>query len=318
MTWHTGLGRDGPGLLLHDIRRRADAVEAAARFLSELDADVMVLMDIDHDLDGLAIATFAGRLGYAHWLAPMPNTGIQAGFDLDRDGRLTEPEDALGFGRFPGAGGVAVVSRWPLRLVADLSTARWAEAASDFWPRNANGAAYFTAAEGAALPLWSVGAFEVALDITNSQTEAITPLTLLAWHAAPPAFDGPEQRNRLRNAAQNASLLPRLDALHDAGQNVGPFILIGDSNLDPARGGGERGVMQTLTTHAAVQDPAPVALHPGLATADAATAWWPDGPGALRVSYILPDRRLRVLDSGLAWMPGATHAAVWVDLDWPP
>lgn len=50
-----------------------------------------------------------------------------------------------------------------------------------------------------------------------------------------------------------------------------------------------------------------------------------DGPGNLRVDYILPDRRLTVLDSGVLWPApqnplaeavesASNHRLVWVDL----
>ena len=63
---------------------------------------------------------------------------------------------------------------------------------------------------------------------------------------------------------------------------------------------------------------------PALDTAD-----WSDetGPGNLRVSYVLPDKRLQVIDAGVFWPASndplrnlitgegaARHRLVWVDL----
>ena len=276
LLWHTGLGRDGPGLLLHDIRRDQDDIAAAARFLAGIDADVLVLLDIDHDLDGVAVAALATRLGRAHWLAPMPNSGLQAGLDLDRDTRLNEPEDALGFGRFPGAGGIAVLSRWPVAMLADHTALLWADAAPDRWPRSAEGGAYFTPGESLILPLWGVGAFDAAVAVPDAP-----PLTLRVWHGDPPAFDGPERRNRLRNAAQVEWLAAGISAVQDDA----PLVLLGNTNLDPTRGAGEGAVMQALLSHPGLQDAAPVALHPGLARPDTATAWWPCRTSASRLKW---------------------------------
>ena len=100
-----------------------------------------------------------------------------------------------------------------------------------------------------------------------------------------------------------------------------PDLLVLDepsSNLDPAAGDGIHRAMQDLLAHPGLQDPRPTGRRPGNATASAATAYWPRGPGALRVSYILPSAGLEVRDAGLVWPEGdATYALVWVDIDLP-
>ena len=42
------------------------------------------------------------------------NTGIPSGFDLDNDGTVGGPDDAFGFGDFPGQYGMVVLSRFPI------------------------------------------------------------------------------------------------------------------------------------------------------------------------------------------------------------
>jgi hypothetical protein len=39
---------------------------------------------------------------------------LPTGQDLDRDGRFGEPEDAQGYGRLAGDGGLAILSKWPI------------------------------------------------------------------------------------------------------------------------------------------------------------------------------------------------------------
>src|SRR3546814_15576309 len=46
-----------------------------------------------------------------HRFTAPPNTGVPSGHDLDGDGRTMGPRDALGYGRFPGQYGMAILSR---------------------------------------------------------------------------------------------------------------------------------------------------------------------------------------------------------------
>jgi len=91
-------------------------------------------------------------------------------------------------------------------------------------------------------------------------------------------------------------------------------VLIGDANLDPDTGAGRRGAIRALLGDPRLQDPLP-----GRPTVD----WEETGP--LRVSYILPDARLRVTAAGVHWPPegprgraaaalAGPHRIVWVDL----
>jgi endonuclease/exonuclease/phosphatase family metal-dependent hydrolase len=137
----------------------------------------------------------------------------------------------------------------------------------------------------------------------------------MAWHAGPPVFGGPHRQNWLRNAQENALWVARLDGRLGP-PPAAPFVLMGDANLDPEGGDGDHAVMRALLDHPALQDPRPTGSTP---SAPLATANWPDGPGALRVDYVLPSRGLRVLRATLAWpTPHATHAMVVTDIAWPP
>lgn len=106
-------------------------------------------------------------------------------------------------------------------------------------------------------------------------------LALLAWHAAPPVFDGPEDLNGRRNHDETAFWGAYFDGTLPFPPPEGPFVLLGDANLDPLAGDGRRAAMASLLDHPALQDPAPVS--PGaLAAAARATrpppATPPTGP----------------------------------------
>ena len=82
-------------------------------------------------------------------------------------------------------------------------------------------------------------------------------MRLLCWYATPPVFDGPEDRNGRRNHDEAAFWLRLLAGELTWPPPEGPFVLLGQSNLDPVDGEGLRGAMDALLDHPALQDPAP-------------------------------------------------------------
>lgn len=186
---------------------------AAAAIVREIDPDVLVLNELDHDLAGapqdLALnarrfaAAYLDRsgdgAGYGFTWAPPCNTGILSGLDLNRDGRVaTEADrgtrehggDSFGFGVYPGQYSLAVLSKLPL----DGGRAR-------SWQR-----LLWKDLPGAHLPEGFWGDEELAGLRLSSKTHAALPLAapgdtlwLLLSHPTPPGFDGPEDRNGRRN-----------------------------------------------------------------------------------------------------------------------
>jgi hypothetical protein len=303
--FHTELAQSGPGLLYRDILKGTPQVDSAIDRLTRAQADVVLLLDVDHDAQGLAARALAARLDFPHVFAFAPNSGVLRGFDLDGDGRVDEPEDALGYGEFTGQGGMVVLSRWPVLTdkAQDFSGLIWRDLPWATLPKGV-----FPPKVAAMLPLVSTGHWVVPVALPNGQT-----LSLLAFHATPPAFDGPEDRNGMRNADQ-LRFWGRY--LADTPPAV-PFVLIGDANLDPDKGDGRREAIQSLLANPALQDP--FATLPDRDSVD----WSDIDLGRMRVDYILPDARLTVTDRGMVWPdPGDTdasrHALLWVDIALPP
>ncbi|MFN3954260.1 MAG: endonuclease/exonuclease/phosphatase family protein [Pararhodobacter sp.] len=316
--FQSGLGRDGPGLLLRDILRREEDVLAARDVIAAARPDILLLLRFDWDHDGQALAGFAALLSEAghpmpYHFAPRPNTGWATGLDMDGDGRTGTPDDAQGWGRFSGAGGMALLARLPIMAEAaqDHSTFLWRDLPGALIPMR-DGAPFPSAAVFDVQRLSSAGHWQVPLRLPDGSA-----LHVLAWHAGPPAFGGPMQRNRRRNHDETAFWALFLDGVLPFPPPAPPFVLIGNSNLDPEAGDGIQGAMQALLGHPALQDPRPMGPHPQTGTPGVATAYWPRGPGALRVSYILPDAGQDVLDAGLIWPETGSHALVWLDLALP-
>ncbi|WP_407647918.1 endonuclease/exonuclease/phosphatase family protein [Cereibacter azotoformans] len=311
--WDAGLSRKGPGLLLRDILRGEDPQILAVRQVIEaLDADVLLLLDVDYDAGHLAVRALAGDL-YPHLFALRPNTGLQTGLDLDGDGRRGGAGDAQGWGRFSGQGGMALLSRLPLGEARDFSDVLWRDLPAANLPPMAPEAR-------AVQRLSTTGHWDVPLRLPDGPD-----LRLLLWSATPPIFDGPEDRNGRRGGDEALFWLHLLEGRLPHAPPQGPVLLMGKANIDPSAGDGAQGAIRALLAYPGLRDPAPAGPDGSLATADFRAA---NGPGLLRTDYILPDRGLRVLRSGVLWPPpedplahvvarASRHRPVWVELE-PP
>ena len=289
--WHADLSREGPGLLLRDLRDGEGAGLVAE--VAAVAPDVLLLTDIDFDHDLVALGALAARLeeaglSYPHRFAQRPNTGVPTGLDLDGDGRLGGPRDAQGYGWFSGQGGMALLSTRPLQLKADFTALLWRD-----------------------LPRSRMRGGDPAAEVQRLSSDAHWVIgieggpSLLAWNATPPVFDGPEDRNGRRNADEAALWRRYLDGALGVPPDLP--VLIGNANLDPERGEGLREEMRGLLKDPRLQDPLP---------GEATVAW--DQTGPMRVSYILPAAALTVRDAGVRpAIEGQRHRLVWVTLDLP-
>ncbi|KAA2313005.1 endonuclease/exonuclease/phosphatase family protein [Pseudooceanicola sediminis] len=305
--YDTELGRDGPGLLLRDILGGADPqVAAVAQIITAARPDILVLSGVDFDVEGLALGALNATLAtpFEHAFAPRPNTGMPTGLDLDGNGRRGEARDAQGYGRFSGAGGMAVLSRFAIAApVQDFSALLWRDQPGTLMrPEDPGHDVQRLSSLGHWIVPVDVGAFRLSLAIFRATT---------------PVFDGPEDRNGRRNHDEIAFWTK---ALTDPARLSPPFVIAGGANLDPDRGAGRRQAIRDLLTHPALQDPAPRGAQ-GNHTVD-----WPqtDGPGPMRVDYVLPSADLTLEASGVLWPDtppladtaarASRHRLVWVDL----
>lgn len=332
-TFNTELQRDGPGLFLRDIERGHDPqLAAVADVIARVSPHILALQGIDWDHDGTALAAFAKTLSaagadYPHRFSMRPNTGMTTGFDLNGDGRLGEPEDAQGFGAFSGQGGLAVLSRYPILAdqVQDFSDVLWRDLPGALLPTYQDGSPFPSAEVQAVQRLSTTAHWALPISLPDGRV-----LTLLSFHATPPVFDGQEDRNGRRNHDEIRFWQLYLDGIFGAAP-TDRFVIAGDANLDPFDSDGRRDAIGALLTDPRLQDPAPASR--GAATAPdqghdgpngTDTVDW-DGPGRLRVDYVLPSADWTVAGSGVFWpAPGedgheaalsaSRHRLVWVDI----
>lgn len=285
---------------------------AAQAVIAHLAPDILLLTDFDYDYDGLALAALAEQLDYPHTFARRPNTGMQTDLDLDGNGRFGEARDAQGYGRFSGDGGMAILSRYAIAPddVMDLSDVLWRDV------------------KGAVLPTTMTSDVAAVQRLSTSGhwiVPVATPaglVTLLAYAATPPVFDGPEDRNGLRNRDELRIWTHVLNG--EYGASPEGFVMLGNANLDPDDGDGLRAAMAEFLGDSRLQDPLA-----GRRTAD----WDDDGPGDLRVSYVLPAVTWAVKNAGVFWpapdeanaellgddgLAAGVHHLVWVDISGHP
>ena len=327
-TYHSDAARPGPGLLLHAIVQGKDPqLQALAQVVALLDADVLLLHDIDLDAGGAtaaALGRFLAQNGapYAHILAPMPNAGVPSGLDLNGDGRLGRANDALGYGAFRGQGGMVLLSRLPIisEELIDFTGLLWRDLPGASLPKRSDGTAFPSAAALEVQPLSAVGEWAVPLRLPGGAGR----LWVMAFHASPPVFDRPEDRNGRRNAdelhlwaqALDGTLAPALPGQY--------FALMGVTNIDPLLGEGRRDGLQRLAQHPRLH-PDAQSPHLGLPTVD----WSGLGLGLRQASRIFPARSLQLRGGGVMWpapqspkaaifAKASRHRPVWLDIAIPP
>ncbi|MFD1911795.1 endonuclease/exonuclease/phosphatase family protein [Halodurantibacterium flavum] len=308
--YNAALARKGPGLLLQDILARDAQVEATVGVIASAAPDVLLLLKIDFDhggaaLDALAALLDEAGLSYPHRFSKRPNSGWASGLDLDGNGRLGTPDDALGFGRFAGSGGMAILSRYPLEEGRDFSSFLWRDLPGALLPE-AEGKPILPEPVLSLQPLASVAAWEVPVETPQGTVR------MLGSYATPPVFGGPNQRNLRRNHDEVAFWSALLDGALPLDPPQAPFVLLSGTNLDPDRGDGMGQAMRDLLNRPDLHDPLP---------GTDSVRW--DRTGPMRVDYALPSLPPRA--AGIVWpldvLPpelaavASVHALIWVDLD---
>jgi endonuclease/exonuclease/phosphatase family metal-dependent hydrolase len=357
-TYNASLYATEPGGVAARLAAGDPAARQVAAVIQRVRPDILLLNEVDTDpsahalflRDYLGVAQDGGGapIAYPHaWWGPV-NTGEPSGLDLDGDGVVGGPGDAWGFGMHPGQYGMLVLSMHPIDAAAvrTFRLLKWSRLPGARVPQ----------APDAAVPHWDAATW--AQLRLSSKTHADLPIDtplgrvhLLASHPTPPVFDGPEDRNGLRNrdeirfwsfylddAAPADGEAPWL--VDDAGRAGGlpadaRFVLAGDLNADPDDGDAWRDAINALLVHPRMRPDAPPRAPGGALAAagyglprigDTTTHTGDFGPraGTLRLDYVLPSRGFGLAGSGVFWPApeapaaaiagGSDHHLAWVDL----
>lgn len=367
-TFNASLNRAEEGALVADMSTPDDPqARNVAEVLQIVRPDLVLLNEFDYVDGGAAVELFqANYLGvgqHGHepieypysFLAPV-NTGVESGLDLNNDGEVGGPDDAFGFGAFPGQYGMVILSMYPIETdqVRTFQNLPWPEKLGlPDNPDTPGSQDWFDPAELDVVRLSSKSHWDVPVDVDGDV------IHVLASHPTPPVFDGPEDRNGIRNAVEIRFWVDYLSGdadgswiVDDAG-TAGPiapdsqFVILGDLNSDPVDGDSIHEAIAELLALPELQDPEPTsegavvandeqgganADHegdPALDTAD----FTDDAPGNLRSDYVLPSAGLTVLGSEVFWptadepggelangdpVPTSDHHLVWADVTVEP
>jgi endonuclease/exonuclease/phosphatase family metal-dependent hydrolase len=356
-TFNVALNRDRPGALVDELRGGGSGqARRIAEIVQRNAVDVLLLCELDRDAEAAAARIFADEylgvgqngqppIAFEFDFAGAVNTGEPTGLDVDGDGQRGEPEDAHGFGRFPGQYGMALLSRHPIVTdgIRTFQQLRWSAMPQALRPAGTPDAVW------AQLRLSSKSHWDVPIHVLGQR------IHLLCSHPTPPVFDGPEDRNGCRNHDEIRFWVDYLTPgaggwiVDDQGRTGGlpegaHFVLLGDLNCDPEDGDAQRQALRGLLAHPRVLDPAPRsaggeeqskvqwganAVHRGDPALD--TGDFEDtpgaGPGNLRTDYVMPSRSLTTAAAGVFWprafeptaalVAASDHRLVWADVGVP-
>lgn len=364
-TFNVSLNRSGLGDLAAELATPGSPQPAnVAEIIQRNRPDVLLLNEFDYDPEALELfrenylavsQNGEDPIEYPYAFIAPSNTGEQSGVDLDGDGEIGGPNDAYGFGFFPGQFGMVVLSQHPIveHKIRTFQNFLWADMPDSLMPTD-----FYSEEAQSVFRLSSKSHWDVPVRIGSREVH------FLASHPTPPVFDDPVvDQNGRRNHDEIRFWADYIrpwngryiydDQGRRGGMRAGAmFVIAGDLNADPLDGDSVDGAIDQLLddilvgTKVTPSSPGAVeqaALQgedndshlsdPAFDTADFADA----PPGNLRVDYVLPRRNMRIVDAGVDWpladdpafapvgvfdpdtfsFPGSDHRLVYVDVVHP-
>ncbi len=365
-TYNASLNRPTAGKLTEDLKSNDEQIQAIATVVRTVQPDILLVNEIDYstEADNAALLdenyfakTTPDLLGGSAWpmryrYSAASNTGVASGMDLDNNGRDGEPNDAFGFGRFPGQYGMALFSRFeiPTSEVVTLKDYLWSQLPNPSRPTDPKtNKPYHADSVWNKLRLSSKSFWDVPV------RTPMGTLHMLASHPTPPAFDGPEDRNGCRNHDEIKLIQHYIESssklIDDQGKPISfsadaPFVVLGDLNCDPKDGDSKNAAINALIHHPQMSKAAAPRSEGGKVASERQgernarhksdpaedTADFNDNSvGNLRADYALPSKHFKVIASGIFWprhedvtadkvevikklLDASDHHLVWVDL----
>lgn len=364
--FNASLNRNNAGELIDNLSTPNNTqARTVAEIIQRVNPDVLLINEFDFDPNGTAAELFQQNyLGvsqngvdpveYPYYYIAPSNTGIPSGFDLNNNGSVGGPDDAFGFGFFPGQFGMVVYSKYPIDTenIRTFQNFLWKDMPGALLPDDPNTPEpndWYSAEELAAFRLSSKSHWDIPIQV-NGET-----IHFLTSHPTPPVFDGPEDRNGRRNHDEirfwSDYVTPgEGDYIYDDGGNTGglaagsKFVIAGDQNADPFDGDSvDDAILQLLNNRLINTSVTPSSEggvdaserqggantthinNPAFDTADFADTT----PGNLRADYVLPSQNLEITDAQVFWptsddpqfglvgnfpFPSSDHRLVWVDV----
>ena len=343
-TFNASLNRNFAGQLITDLSSPGnDQADTVAEIIQRTRPDVLLINEFDFDDQGQGGSSLAAELfqdnylsiehgdadpiEYPYRFVAPSNTGIPSGFDFNNNGVVGGPDDAFGFGFFPGQFGMAVYSMFPIDedAIRTFQLFQWKDMPGALLPDDPTTPApadWYSPAELDVFRLSSKSHWDVPIELGDRTVH------FLVSHPTPPVFDGPEDRNGTRNHDEirfwaDYVLPSRSGYIVDDEGNPGGlktgalFVIAGDQNSDPFDGDSIPGSAQLLLEHplintkvtpesdgaveqSALQGGANL-THVGQPQFDTADFLDVPAPGNLRADYVLPRRNLPIEGAEVFW-----------------
>jgi 3-phytase/alkaline phosphatase D len=361
-TFNISFHRTAKGELAEELSQACSQQAAQiAEIIQRTQPDVVLLNEFDYDSEGQGLKNFLTKYlhvsqngqppaNFPYTFSGPVNTGVDSGLDLNADGFRGSPEDAFGYGVFPGQYGMAVLSRFPIdhKKVRTFQNFLWKDMPNAQWPVDpATAESYYSDEIKSKYRLSSKSHWDVPITINGASVH------FLVSHPTPPVFDGSEDRNGCRNRDEIrfwADYVDGLEYFYDDNGNKGglapgcPFVVAGDLNADPIDGDSRKPAIELLLDHPKVASAiTPFSLggalqskalpesnlnHSGRPEFDTSQF----KTGNLRVDYCLPSsgkvcEKFNLLNAGVYWpLPGeegndlitaTDHRLVWIDVEEP-
>ncbi len=364
-TFNVSFHREAAGELIENLKAGDEQIAKITKIIRAVSPDVLLVNEIDYDQEGLSAKLFLEKYlqssdfdsivpetKFQYHFTDAVNTGVPSGLDMNQNGKLDEPDDAWGFGRYPGQYGMAVYSRFPIaeKEVRTFRKFKWRDMPGALRPRDpAKDADFYPDELWEKLYLSSKSHWDVPIDTPFGRFH------FLASHPTPPVFDGPEDRNGCRNHDEIRLWCDYIEngeqaayIYDDSGKRGGldpqaAFVLAGDLNSDPNDGSGRsEGIRRLLGMPRVVASPIPESpggveaaekqglankTHQGPPAQD--TADFNDrSPGNLRCDFVLPSNQFEIVQCGIFWpteehgkewqdwVEATDHRLVWIDIRW--
>jgi 3-phytase/alkaline phosphatase D len=353
-TYNIAMNREKSGGMINELKSgKSEQAQKIAEIIQLVRPDVILLCELDQAQKSLPIFqekylnVAQGQqksIDYKYSYTANVNTGQPSGLDLNNDGKTGGPNDAFGYGKFPGQYSMAVLSRFPIdkENVRTFQKFLWRDMPGMKWPIDpATNKSFYSDDAKKVFRLSSKNHWDVPILVDG------IPFHFLTSHPTPPVFDGPENRNGLRNADEIRFWGDYINGknyfVDDQGRKGGlqlddSFVIAGDLNADPHDGDSANNCIASLLANPKINssfvpqsDGARQAAsiskganikHQGDPSHD--TGDFNDATvGNLRIDYVLPSRKLNVKASGVFWpatgKPGhdlvgaSDHRLVWVD-----
>jgi hypothetical protein len=371
-TFNASLNRFNEGDLVSDLSTPNNTqAQTVAEIIQQARPDVLLINEFDYDAAGDAARLFqdnylsiaqdisgtgtAQAIVYPYRYVAPSNTGIPSGRDFNKDGSIGGPDDAFGFGFFPGQYGMVVYSMYPIDVAAirTFQLFLWKDMPDANLPVDpATGMSWYDEGDLDIFRLSSKSHWDIPIEIEDKVVHFLTS------HPTPPVFDGPEDRNGTRNNDEirfwaDYIIPSRSGYIYDDNGVYGGlppgdmFVIAGDQNADPYDGDSTPGAPQQLLDHPLVNTtvtpdseggPEQALLQdaindshigdPAFDTADFSDF----APGNLRADYVLPRKNLQIQEAGVFWpleadplfslvgtypFPSSDHRLVWIDVRIP-